>query len=48
VADLSRSGLGRLPGDVVIHRDNTSSYFPLVTCLVVSIVPSALFWLFNR
>ena len=45
---LSRSGLGRLPGDVVIHRDNTSSYFPLVTCLVVSIVPSALFWLFNR
>jgi DUF2905 family protein len=45
---LSRSGLGRLPGDVVILRGNTSFYFRLVTCLLVSIVLSALFWLFNR
>jgi hypothetical protein len=45
---LSRRGLGRLPGDVVIHRGNTSFYFPLVTCLLVSIALSALFRLFNR
>jgi hypothetical protein len=45
---LSRNGLGRLPGDVVIHRGNTSFYFPLVTCLLVSIALSALFRLFNR
>jgi ribose/xylose/arabinose/galactoside ABC-type transport system permease subunit len=45
---LSRSGLRRLPGDVVIHRGNTSFYFPLVTCLLVSIALSVLFWLFNR
>jgi hypothetical protein len=44
---LSRSGLGRLPGDVVIHRGNTF-YFPLVTCLLVSIALSVLFWPFNR
>jgi ribose/xylose/arabinose/galactoside ABC-type transport system permease subunit len=44
---LSRSGLGRLPGDVMIHRGNTF-YFPLVTCLLVSIALSVLFWPFNR
>jgi sensor domain CHASE-containing protein len=41
-------GLGRLPGDIVIQRGSTSFYFPLVTCIVVSIVLSALMWLFNR
>jgi len=45
---LSRIGLGRLPGDIVIQRGSTSFYFPLVTCIVVSIVLSALMWLLNR
>jgi uncharacterized protein HemY len=45
---LSRIRLGRLPGDFVIQRGNTSFYFPLVTCIVVSIVLSALMWLLNR
>ena len=45
---LSRSGLGRLPGDIVIQHGNTSFYFPLVTCIVISIVLSALMWLLNR
>jgi hypothetical protein len=45
---LSRIGLGRLPGDIVIQRGNTSFYFPLVTCILISIVLSALMWLFNR
>jgi hypothetical protein len=45
---LSRIGLGRLPGDFVIQRGNISFYFPLVTCIVVSIVLSALMWLLNR
>ena len=45
---LSRIGLGRLPGDVVIQRGSTSFYFPLVTCIVISIVLSALMWLLNR
>ncbi len=45
---LSRIGLGCLPGDIVIQRGNTSFYFPLVTCIVISIVLSALMWLLNR
>jgi Protein of unknown function (DUF2905) len=45
---LSRIGIGRLPGDIFIQRGGTSFYFPIVTCIVLSIVFSALMWLFNR
>jgi hypothetical protein len=45
---LSRVGLGRLPGDIMVQRGGTSFYFPLATCIVISIVLSALMWLFNR
>ena len=45
---LSRIGLGRLPGDIMIQRGSTSFYFPLATCVVISIVLSALMWLLNR
>jgi hypothetical protein len=45
---LGRLGLGRLPGDIVIQRGNFSFYFPLATCIVVSVVLSVVFWLFNR
>ena len=45
---LSRLGLGRLPGDIVIRRDNFTFYFPLATCILVSVLLSAVFWLFNR
>lgn len=45
---LSKLGIGRLPGDIVVQRQNVSFYFPIVTCLVISIVASLLFWLFRR
>jgi DUF2905 family protein len=45
---LTRLGLGRLPGDIVIQRENFSFYFPLATCIVVSVLLSVVFWLFNR
>jgi len=45
---LSRIGLGRLPGDILIQRGSTTFYFPLVTCIIISIALSVLFWLFNR
>lgn len=45
---LSRLGLGRLPGDIVIERDNFSFYLPITTGLLVSLVLSAIFWLINR
>ena len=40
--------LGRLPGDIYVKRGNFSFYFPLATCIVISIVLSLIFWLFRR
>jgi hypothetical protein len=45
---LSQIGLGRLPGDIVIERKNVTFYFPLMTCLLISVLFSAIFWIFNR
>jgi len=40
--------LGRLPGDIRIERGHSTFYFPIVTCLILSIVLSLLFALFRR
>jgi DUF2905 family protein len=40
--------LGRLPGDIVIRGRNSVFYFPLATCLLVSVVLSFLLWLFGK
>ena len=45
---LTRSGLGRLPGDIAIRGEHGGFYFPIVTCLVISLVISAIFWLMGR
>jgi len=45
---LSQIGLGRLPGDVVIERENMTFYFPLMTCLLLSVLLSLVFWVVNR
>jgi hypothetical protein len=45
---LARIGLGRLPGDIVVERDNVTFYFPIVTCLLLSVVFSAVLWAINR
>jgi hypothetical protein len=45
---LSQLGLGRLPGDIVIRRDNATFYFPLMTSLLVSGLLSLVLWLVNR
>ncbi|MHB8455242.1 MAG: DUF2905 domain-containing protein [Acidiferrobacterales bacterium] len=45
---LSRIGLGRLPGDILIRRGNFSFYFPLTTSIIVSLVIAILLWLFRR
>ena len=34
----ARLGLGSLPGDIAVRRGNTSFFFPIVTCIVLSIV----------
>jgi hypothetical protein len=45
---LGQLGLGRLPGDIVIERGNTTLYFPLMTCLLISVVFSLVLWVANR
>jgi len=45
---LTRLGLGRLPGDIVIARDNFTFYAPLATGLLLSVVLSLVLWLVNR
>ena len=45
---LSRLGFGRLPGDVVVQRPSGTLYFPFMTCLILSLVLSALLWWIGR
>lgn len=40
--------LGRLPGDIAIQRDGFSFYFPLTSCLLASVLLSALLWLVGQ
>ncbi len=40
--------LGRLPGDIRIERGNSAFYFPIVTCIIISIVLSLILSLFRR
>lgn len=45
---VGKNWLGRLPGDIQYSKGNFSFYFPLVTCLVLSVVVTVLLWLFRR
>jgi hypothetical protein len=40
--------LGRLPGDIRIERGHSAFYFPIVTCIILSIVLSLLLSIFRR
>ena len=42
------SWLGRLPGDIRIERGNSTFYFPVVTCIIISVVLSIIFSFFRR
>lgn len=45
---LAKLGLGRLPGDIVIERENERIHVPLATSLLVSVVASLVLWWLNR
>ncbi len=45
---LPHLGLGRLPGDIYVKRGNFTFYFPIVTCIILSIVLTILLNLFFR
>jgi len=40
--------IGKLPGDIYIRRDNFTLFFPIATCIIISIILSLIFWLFNK
>jgi hypothetical protein len=48
IAEKLPLGLGRLPGDIYVRGKHTSFYFPIVTCLLLSVVFSLVMWLFRR
>jgi hypothetical protein len=45
---IGKTSLGRLPGDIVIRRDNFTLAFPLATSILISIVLSLIFWIVSR
>jgi hypothetical protein len=45
---LRRLPFGRLPGDIHVVRDGFGFHFPIVTCIVISIVVSIILWLLRR
>ena len=45
---LGKLGLGRLPGDIVIERENFVFYAPFGAGLLISLALSIIFWLINR
>jgi Protein of unknown function (DUF2905) len=45
---VGKTWFGRLPGDVNYSRGNFSFHFPIVTCLIVSLVLTVLLWIFRR
>jgi uncharacterized protein HemY len=45
---LRRIPFGRLPGDIHIVRDGFSFHFPIVSCIVVSVLLSLILWIFRR
>ena len=40
--------IGKLPGDILIKKDNFRFYFPLTTCIIISIILTLLFYLFRK
>jgi hypothetical protein len=45
---LSKIPFGRLPGDIRIEGEHGGFFFPITTCIVISIVLSVIFWIFRR
>ena len=45
---LSRLGLGRLPGDIRIETESGGFYFPIVTCLIISVALTLILWFLHR
>ncbi|MFQ5450441.1 MAG: DUF2905 domain-containing protein [Nitrospinaceae bacterium] len=45
---IAKLGWGRLPGDIVIRRENFQFYLPITTCILISVFLTLLFWFFRK
>ena len=45
---LQKLPFGRLPGDIFIKREGFQFFFPLTTCILISIVLTVLFWIMRK
>ena len=45
---LRALNLGRLPGDILVNRPGLQIYFPIATCVVISVLFTLLFWIFRK
>ena len=45
---IQKLGLGRLPGDIIIERENSRFYFPITTSVLISILLTLIFWLIRK
>jgi hypothetical protein len=45
---LGRTGLGRLPGDIVVQRGSWTLYFPIATSILLSLLITGILWLLRR
>ena len=45
---FGRNWLGQLPGDIHLAKGNWSIHFPIITCLLISVVLTILLWVFRR
>jgi membrane protein implicated in regulation of membrane protease activity len=44
---VGKSWLGRMPGDIAVQKPNFSFYFPITTCIIISVILTLIFWLFR-
>jgi hypothetical protein len=45
---IGRFPIGRLPGDIIVEKDNFRFFFPITTMIVVSLVLTLILWLFKK
>ncbi|MBA2711364.1 MAG: DUF2905 domain-containing protein [Tatlockia sp.] len=45
---IKKLGLGRLPGDILVPKSNFTFYFPITTCIIISLIITLIIWLFKR
>ena len=44
---IKKLGLGQLPGDIVYKSENSTFFFPIITCIIISVVLTIIFNLFK-